>query len=109
MGPEGEGQGAGSDTQRRCARRTVEEEAGSSGGEEPPGDPHGWGAEEEVGFPDFLVWWGVVGEGPKQGPGREAEEEGGLRGPLWMEEVEEEEELHRGRGEEVALGAEINS
>lgn len=98
----------------------MEEEAESSGGEQEPGDLHEWGAvEEEAGFPDFPVWWEVVGEGQKQGPGMEAEE-GGLRGSLWMEEVGaelscvgeeevgEEEELHHGTGVEGVLGAETN-
>lgn len=115
MGSEEEGQGAEFDAQRRCARRTVEEEAESSAGEEEPADLHEWGAEEEAGFPDSLVWWEVVVGGRKQGPGMEAEE-GGLRGSLWMEEVEaelscageeeavEEEELHHGKGVEAVLG-----
>lgn len=120
MGPEGEGQGEGFDAQRGGVRRTVEEEeAESSGGQEEPGELHEWGAVEEAGFPDFPVWWEVVGEGQKQGPGTEAEE-GGLRGSLWMEEVgaelscagEEEvgeEELHHGQGAEGELGEETNS
>lgn len=120
MGPEGEGQGEEFDAQQRCVR-TVEEEAESSGGEEEPGDLHEWGAVEEAGFPDFPVWWAVVGEGQKQGPGKEAEE-AGLRGSLWMEEEEvgaelscvgeeevgEGEELHHGKGVEAVLGAETN-
>lgn len=116
MGPEGEGQGEEFDAQRRCVRRTVEdEEAESSGGEEEPGELHESGAVEEAGFPDFPVWWEVVGEGQKQGPGMEAEE-GGLRDSLWMEEVGvelscvgEEEELHHGKGVEGVLWEETNS